>query len=55
MRSDPEMHVTTFKLDPDKLDQLRVVAEAQHRTVSQELRWLVDRRLAEVAAEKKAA
>lgn len=49
------MHVTTFKLDPDKLDQLRVVAEAQHRTVSQELRWLVDRRLAEAAQEKKAA
>lgn len=49
------MHVTTFKLDPAKLDQLRLVAEAQHRTVSQELRWLVDRRLAEVEAEREAA
>jgi hypothetical protein len=49
------MHVTTFKLQPEKLVRLREVAEAQHRTVSQELRYLVDRRLEEVAAADKEA
>lgn len=55
MSTDLEKAVMTFRLEPDKMARLREIAEAEHRTISQELRWLVDRRLAEVGPEKQPA
>lgn len=37
--------VTSVRLSPEKLDRLRAIAESEHRTVSQELRRLVDARV----------
>lgn len=38
--------VTTVRIDTAKLERLRTIAERNQRTVSQELRWLVDRHIA---------
>lgn len=38
--------VTTVRIDTEKLERLRTIAERNQRTVSQELRWLVDRHIA---------
>lgn len=43
----------TFAIAKPKLDRFREVAEADHRTVSSELRRLIDLRIAE--AEKESA
>lgn len=40
------------RIEAEKIEQLRVVAEADHRTLSQEVRRMVDERL---AADAKAA
>ena len=40
-----EAKVITFRLTRGQADRLRVAAEAEHRTVSQELRRLVDQHL----------
>lgn len=45
--------VTSVKIDRAKLDTFRAVAASEQRTVSQQLRWLIDRNIAE--AEKAAA
>jgi hypothetical protein len=47
------MRFVGFKVEPDVIDRFRKVAAAEERTVSQELRHLVNRRLAE--AERKEA
>jgi hypothetical protein len=38
------------RIEPEVLDRLRVIAEAEHRTVSQDIRHLVDRRIADADA-----
>lgn len=42
-----EIAITSIRIERDKLDALKVIAEANRRSVSQELRWLIDRRVAE--------
>jgi predicted DNA-binding protein len=46
----PALVVTTIRLPQDKMDRLRAVAEGEHRTLSQEIRRLIDLRLAELDA-----
>jgi hypothetical protein len=36
-----------FRVDPEQLERFRAVAAANHRTVSQELRLLMEQRIAE--------
>jgi hypothetical protein len=38
-----EIAVTSVRIERDKLERFREVAEANRRSVSQELRWLIDR------------
>lgn len=47
--------VTTVRIDTEKLERLRTIAGRNQRTVSQELRWLVDRRIEEYDALEDAA
>lgn len=54
-QNDDEMRMLNFRIESGLIDRLREVAAAEHRTVSQELRHLVDRRLAEASTEGKAA
>jgi hypothetical protein len=49
-----EWVILAVKATPDCADRFRRLAESEHRTVSQELRRLIDLRLAE-ADEKEAA
>ena len=37
-----EIAVTSIKVERGKLDQLKKIAEAQHRSVSQQIRFLID-------------
>lgn len=37
--------VTSIKIERDRLDALKRVAAANRRSVSQELRWLIDRHI----------
>lgn len=48
------MRMLNFRIESGLIDRLREVAASEHRTVSQELRHLVDRRLAEAATEREA-
>lgn len=41
--STPTVAVTSVRIEREKLDRFRVAAEFNRRTVSQELRWLIDR------------
>lgn len=46
----PKIHdltVTTLRVDRQKLDRLDEIAAAEHRTVSQQLRHLIDQAIAE--------
>jgi hypothetical protein len=45
----------TIRVDREQADRFRVVAAADHRTVSQELRRLIELRIAESETEEKAA
>lgn len=45
----------TFRVETGKLERFRVVAAADHRTVSQEFRRLMEQRIAEADATEKAA
>jgi hypothetical protein len=38
------------RIEPEVLDRFRAIAEAEHRTVSQEVRHYIDRRLAEASS-----
>ena len=42
-----DLAVTTLRVEQHKLDALARIAEAEHRTVSQQMRVLIDRALAE--------
>lgn len=39
------MAVTSVRIERDRLDAFKLVAEANRRSVSQELRWLIDRHI----------
>ncbi len=39
--------VTSVRIEREKLDAFRRVAESNRRSVSQELRWLIDRHIEE--------
>lgn len=41
----PELAVMTVRVERDRLDALRRIAAANRRTLSQELRWLIDQAL----------
>jgi hypothetical protein len=47
------MRLLNFRIEAEKIDRFREVAEADHRTVSQELRRLIDLRISE--SEERAA
>jgi antitoxin component of RelBE/YafQ-DinJ toxin-antitoxin module len=52
-RNAPDDGRTAFlhvRIDPSVLDRYREVAEADHRTVSQDVRHLVEQRIAEADA-----
>lgn len=40
-----QLAVYTLRIERDKLDALRKLAAREHRTLSQELRWMIDERL----------
>lgn len=42
-KSTPELITTSLRVEREKLDRFRLTAEANRRTVSQELRWLMDK------------
>jgi hypothetical protein len=42
-----EIAVTSVRIERERLDAFKRVAEANRRSVSQELRWLIDRHVAE--------
>ncbi len=46
-RNPPDYAVTSIKIERDQLDAFKKVARANRRSVSQELRWLIDQRIAE--------
>lgn len=39
--------VTSVRIERDKLDRFKQVADAHRRSVSQELRWLIDQAIEE--------
>jgi hypothetical protein len=54
-KTQSETRWLTIRVDREQVDRFRVVAEADHRTVSQELRRLIELRIAESEPEEKAA
>lgn len=54
-QDDGAMRLLNFRVEGVKLDRFREVAEADHRTVSQELRRLMDERIAQADALEQAA
>lgn len=40
-----DLAVTSVRIERDKLDAFKRVADANRRSVSQELRWLIDRHI----------
>jgi hypothetical protein len=46
-----EIAVTSVRIERDRLDAFKRVAEANRRSVSQELRWLIDQHVADHDAE----
>jgi predicted DNA-binding protein len=49
------MQQVNVKVPREQVERLRAVAAADHRTVSQEVRRLIDLRIAEGEAEREAA
>lgn len=43
----PNRVMTSLRIERGVLDEFKTVAAANHRTVSDQLRWLIDRNLAE--------
>jgi predicted DNA-binding protein len=43
--------VTSVRIEREKLDRFKQVADAHRRSVSQELRWLIDRAIEEADAQ----
>jgi hypothetical protein len=46
---DGAMKLLNFRVEVEQLERFRAIAEADHRTVSQELRRLMELRIAEAA------
>lgn len=42
-----DLTVTTLRVDREKLDRFGEIAESQHRTISQQLRHLIEQAIAE--------
>jgi hypothetical protein len=42
-----DLAVTSVRIERDTLDRFKAMADAHRRSVSQELRWLIDRALAD--------
>lgn len=42
-----EIAVTSVRIERERLDAFKRVAEANRRSVSQELRWLIDQHIAD--------
>jgi hypothetical protein len=53
--STSEIAVTSVKIERDKLDAFKQIAAAERRTVSQQLRYLIDRCIEDDRAERAAA
>lgn len=49
----PEIAVTSIRIERERLERFRQVAAANRRSVSQELRWLIDQAIE--ASEREAA
>lgn len=49
------MRMLNVRIERGTVERFRVVAEADHRTVSQELRRLIEQRIAESEPEQEAA
>lgn len=47
--------VTSIRIERDQLERFRRIAEANRRSVSQELRWVIDQRIREFEHEEEAA
>jgi hypothetical protein len=45
--SPPDLAVTSIRIERERLEAFKAVAEANRRSVSQEMRWLIDRHIAE--------
>jgi predicted DNA-binding protein len=54
-QSSDGMQMLNVRIARQQVERLRVVAEADHRTVSQELRRLIEQRIAESEPERRAA
>jgi hypothetical protein len=54
-KTQSETRWLTIRVDREQVDRFREVAEADHRTVSQELRRLIELRISESEPEEKAA
>lgn len=50
-----DIAVTSVRIEREKLDSLKVIAAGERRSVSQQLRWLIDQAIAEADAEKATA
>ena len=46
--------VTSVRIEKDKLEAFKRIADAERRSVSQQLRWLIDRNIAEHEAKEAA-
>lgn len=46
-----DLTVTTLRVEREKLDRFGEIAESQHRTVSQQLRHLIEQAIAEADRE----
>jgi hypothetical protein len=53
--SDGDMRMLNFRVEAAQIDRFRAVAEANHRTVSQELRLLMEQRIAEAEQAERVA
>lgn len=51
----PEIAVFSLKVERDKLDRFKRVAESKERTMAQQLRYLMDREVREFEANGEAA
>lgn len=51
----PELAVTSVRIERERLDAFKLVAAANRRSVSQELRWLIDQHVALHAEREQAA
>lgn len=50
-----DIAVYSFKVDREKLNQIRTIAQGEHRSLVQKLRLMIDQEIARNDAEKAAA